>query len=159
MLNMFTKYLLIALSTILLVSCGSSDASTNDTPQLETTEVKAELSTLNVIMNEWEANPDPNYKRGKHIKPGDLKIILTNAGSLEHNFVLLNQSDYEDLPMVEDGSMVDISKLEIVGQVDTVQPGANGEVTLENIPAGTYAFICNTAGHYKSGMVGKVISR
>jgi plastocyanin len=120
---------------------------------------KAELSTLNVIMNEWDANPDPNYRKGKHIKPGDLKIILTNAGSLEHNLILLNQSDYDELPMVEDGSMVDLSKLDVVGEVNTVQPGSNGEILIENLPAGTYAFICNTAGHYKSGMVGKVISR
>jgi uncharacterized cupredoxin-like copper-binding protein len=159
MIDKFTKYLLVVLGTIVLISCGSTDDPNSDTPQLEVNETKAELSTLNVIMNEWEANPDPNYRKGKHIKPGDLKIILTNAGALEHNLVLLNQSDYEDLPMVEDGSIVDISKLEVVGQVATVQPGANGEVILEDIPSGTYAFICNTAGHYKSGMVGKVISR
>tara|TARA_B100001094_G_scaffold296154_2_gene318120 strand:+ start:163 stop:627 length:465 start_codon:yes stop_codon:yes gene_type:complete len=154
---MFTKYLITVLSALLLISCGSSADS--DTTAIEESVPKAELSTLNVIMNEWDANPDPNYRKGKHIKPGDLKIILTNAGSLEHNLILLNQSDYDELPMVEDGSMVDLSKLDVVGEVNTVQPGSNGEILIENLPAGTYAFICNTAGHYKSGMVGKVISR
>ena len=154
---MFTKYLITVFSALLLISCGSSADS--DTTVIKESVLKAELSTLNVIMNEWDANPDPNYRKGKHIKPGDLKIILTNAGSLEHNLILLNQSDYDELPMVEDGSMVDLSKLDVVGEVNTVQPGSNGEILIENLPAGTYAFICNTAGHYKSGMVGKVISR
>ena len=152
-----TKYFLIVFSAILVISCGSSEDS--ESSAVDVPASKSELSTLNVIMNEWDANPDPNYKKGKHIKPGDLKIILTNAGSLEHNLVLLNQSDYDELPMVEDGSMVDLLKLEVIGEVNTVQPGSNSELLIENLTAGTYAFICNTAGHYKSGMVGKVISR
>ena len=35
----------------------------------------------------------------------------------------------------------------------------NSIIVINDLPAGTYAFICNTAGHYEQGMVYKWIAR
>ena len=115
-------------------------------------------SKLGVIMNEWDVKPSPNYKMGKHIPPGDIEVTLTNAGQLEHNMYILNQSSYDDFAILDDGS-ADISGLEVLLEISTVQPGQSGTGKITDLPAGTYAFICNIPGHYSSGTVGKFIVR
>ena len=115
-------------------------------------------STLGVIMNEWDVKPTPNYKLGKHIKPGDLNITLTNAGQLEHNLFVLNQSSYDDFNLLDDGT-ADLSEIEVLLEIDNVMPGNNGTGSISNLEPGTYAFICNVPGHYASGTVGKFIVR
>ena len=116
-------------------------------------------STVTVTMNEWDVKVDPNYKMGKHIKPGELTLTLKNEGNLEHNLVLLNNNKHEDLELSADGSMADESKLDILGKIEGIQPGESGELVIADLPAGTYAFICNTPGHYDQGMVYKFIAR
>ncbi len=116
-------------------------------------------STVSVTMNEWDVKVDPNYKMGKHIKPGELTLTLKNEGNLEHNLVLLNNNKHEDLELSADGSMADESKLDILGKIEGIQPGESGELVIADLPAGTYAFICNTPGHYDQGMVYKFIAR
>ena len=115
-------------------------------------------SKLGVIMNEWDVKPSPNYKMGKHIPPGDIEVTLTNAGQLEHNMYVLNQSSFDDFAILDDGS-ADISGLEVLLEISTVQPGQSGTGKITDLPAGTYAFICNIPGHYASGTVGKFIVR
>ena len=115
-------------------------------------------SKLGVIMNEWDVKPSPNYKMGKHISPGDIEVTLTNAGQLEHNMYVLNQSSFDDFAILDDGS-ADISGLEVLLEISTVQPGQSGTGKITDLPAGTYAFICNIPGHYSSGTVGKFIVR
>ena len=116
-------------------------------------------STVTVTMNEWDVKVDPNYKMGKHIKPGELTLTLKNEGNLEHNLVLLNNNKHEDLELSADGSMADESKLDILGKIEGIQPGESVELVIADLPAGTYAFICNTPGHYDQGMVYKFIAR
>ena len=115
-------------------------------------------STLGVIMNEWDVKPSPNYKMGKHIPPGDIEVTLTNAGQLEHNMIVLNQSSYDDFPIADDGS-ADLTGIEVLLEISTTQPGQSGNGLLTDVPAGVYAFICNIPGHYSSGTVGKFIVR
>ena len=148
-------YLSILSTFVLLIACSGSSESTatneetNDVPK----------STVNVTMKEWEVNVDPNYKMGKHISPGELTLTLTNEGLQEHNLILLNDSKHEDLPLTSDESMVDESKLDILGVIASLQPGKSSELVVENLPAGTYALICNIPGHYAQEMVYKFIAR
>lgn len=116
-------------------------------------------SKVNVSMKEWGVDVDPNYKMGKHIKPGELTLTLKNEGNLEHNLVLLNNNKHEDLELSEDGSTADENQLDILGKIESIQPGETAELIINDLPAGTYAFICNTAGHYEQGMVYKFIAR
>ena len=137
--------------SLMIFACGGET-------ETVVTEEENVTSKLGVIMNEWDVKPSPNYKMGKHIPPGDIEVTLTNAGQLEHNMYVLNQSSYDDFAILDDGS-ADISGLEVLLEISTVQPGQSGTGKITDLPAGTYAFICNIPGHYSSGTVGKFIVR
>ena len=148
MKKLFAMSLLFA--TMIFACGGESETVVTDEGKV--------TSTLGVIMNEWDVKPTPNYKMGKHIPPGDINITLTNAGQLEHNMIVLNQSSYDDFPIADDGS-ADLTGIEILLEISTTQPGQSGNGLLTDVPAGVYAFICNIPGHYSSGTVGKFIVR
>ena len=137
--------------SLMIFACGGET-------ETVVTEEGGVTSKLGVIMNEWDVKPSPNYKMGKHIPPGDIEVTLTNAGQLEHNMYVLNQSSFDDFAILDDGS-ADISGLEVLLEISTVQPGQSGTGKITDLPAGTYAFICNIPGHYSSGTVGKFIVR
>jgi len=145
----------VSLMALFLIACSSSTEEEVVTEQV----VEVNKSTVNVTMSEWDVNVDPNYKMGKHIKPGELTLILTNEGMLEHNLVLLNNNKHEELEMSADGTMADESKLDILGVIEGLKPGETGQLVIDDLPAGTYAFICNTPGHYSEEMVYKIIAR
>ena len=145
----------VSLMALFLIACSSSTEEEVVTEQV----VEVNKSSVNVTMSEWDVNVDPNYKMGKHIKPGELTLILTNEGMLEHNLVLLNNNKHEELEMSADGTMADESKLDILGVIEGLKPGETGQLVIDDLPAGTYAFICNTPGHYSEEMVYKIIAR
>jgi len=146
--KLFTMSILFSL---LIFACGGET-------ETEVADDGKVTSTLGVIMNEWDVKPSPNYKMGKHIPPGDIEVTLTNAGQLEHNMIVLNQSSYDDFPIADDGS-ADLTGIEVLLEISTTQPGQSGNGLLTDVPAGVYAFICNIPGHYSSGTVGKFIVR
>ena len=149
---------LLYLSIISVIAFGCSSTTEGETVVTDEGQ-SITKSTVTVTMNEWDVKVDPNYKMGKHIKPGELTLTLKNEGNLEHNLVLLNNNKHEDLELSADGSMADESKLDILGKIEGIQPGESGELVIADLPAGTYAFICNTPGHYDQGMVYKFIAR
>ena len=149
---------LLYLSIISIIAFGCSSTTEGETVVSDEGQTITK-STVSVTMNEWDVKVDPNYKMGKHIKPGELTLTLKNEGNLEHNLVLLNNNKHEDLELSADGSMADESKLDILGKIEGFQPGKSGELVIADLPAGTYAFICNTPGHYDQGMVYKFIAR
>ena len=149
---------LLYLSIISIIAFGCSSTTEGETVVSDEGQ-SITKSTVSVTMNEWDVKVDPNYKMGKHIKPGELTLTLKNEGNLEHNLVLLNNNKHEDLELSADGSMADESKLDILGKSEGIQPGESGELVIADLPAGTYAFICNTPGHYDQGMVYKFIAR
>ena len=149
---------LLYLSIISVIAFGCSSSTEGETVVTDEGQ-SITKSTVTVTMNEWDVKVDPNYKMGKHIKPGELTLTLKNEGNLEHNLVLLNNNKHEDLELSADGSMADESKLDILGKIEGIQPGESGELVIADLPAGTYAFICNTPGHYDQGMVYKFIAR
>ena len=149
---------LLYLSIISIIAFGCSSTTEGETVVIDEGQTITK-STVSVTMNEWDVKVDPNYKMGKHIKPGELTLTLKNEGNLEHNLVLLNNNKHEDLELSADGSMADESKLDILGKIEGIQPGESGELVIADLPAGTYAFICNTPGHYDQGMVYKFIAR
>ena len=146
--------LFLTIMMVALFACSSTESEVVIEEGVEVVK-----STVNVTMAEWDVNVDPNYKMGKHISPGELTLNLTNEGMLEHNLVLLNNNKHEDLELTEDGTMADESKLDILGKIEGLKPGESGQIVISDLPAGTYAFICNTPGHYTEGMVYKFISR
>ena len=128
----------------------ATTAPTDNTTMSSITDAVSEVS---ILMSEWDVSVDSTSS----IKEGKIKLTLVNNGNLEHNMVLLNSDNYENLELTDDSSMADESKLDILGKISGLQPGESGELLLEDIGAGTYAFICNTPGHYQLGMVNKII--
>ena len=153
------KKILLSISSILIISIMACSSSTKGETVVQNNDIEITKSNVNVSMKEWDVNVDPNYKIGKHIKPGQVTLTLVNEGMLEHNLVLLNNAIHEDLELTSEATMADESKLDILGKIEGLEPGETGELVIEDLPAGTYAFICNTAGHYSEGMVYKFISR
>ena len=128
----------------------ATTAPTDNTTMSSMTDAVSEVS---ILMSEWDVSVDSTSS----IKEGKIKLTLVNNGNLEHNMVLLNSDNYENLELTDDSSMADESKLDILGKISGLQPGESGELLLEDIGPGTYAFICNTPGHYQLGMVNKII--
>lgn len=76
-------------------------------------------------------------------------FVVTNAGSVEHEFVLGDeaaQAAYEQ-GMVESGGMTHDMAMSI-----GVKPGATKELTVTFDEAGTILAGCHVAGHYAGGM-------
>ena len=122
------SFSLLAIFLISVTAC-SSNSETVVTEDGST----VTASTVNVYMNEWEVKVDPNYKMGKHIKPGKLTLTLSNEGALEHNLILLNNNKHEDLALTTDGTMVDESKLDILSRIDTIQPAGTGQLVVDDL--------------------------
>ncbi len=127
----------------------ATTAPTDNTTMSPKTE---ELSEAKITMSEWDV-----MVAEESLKEGKIKLTLINNGNLEHNLVLINNDNYENLELTDDSSMADETKLDILGKISGLQPGESGELMLENVNPGTYAFICNTPGHYQLGMVNKII--
>ena len=149
----------IACLSIIIIFAFACSSSTEGETVVTNEGAATTKSKVDVSMKEWDVDVSPNYKMGKHIKPGELTLTLKNEGNLEHNLVLLNNNQHEDLALSEDGSMADESLLDVLGKIEVIQPGETAELIINDLPAGTYAFICNTAGHYEQGMVYKFIAR
>jgi uncharacterized cupredoxin-like copper-binding protein len=71
------------------------------------------------------------------VKPGKVTFFLVNTGSVSHDMVVMSA----------DGS-------KSLGRSELIQPGDSGVLTVDNLSAGTYKFICDQPGHETLGMKG-----
>lgn len=90
--------------------------------------------TINVTATEFQFAP--NEFTGKVGEKITFKV--TNKGTVDHNFVILNA----------DGSQ-ELAKMEI-------KVGATNSLEFTPTAAGTYQIDCNLPGHKEAGMVGKL---
>ena len=85
-----------------------------------------------VTMTDYKFTPaDINVKSGK------VTLFLVNGGAVSHDMVLMSS----------DGS-------KSLGRSELIQPGDSGALTVDNLPAGSYRFICDQPGHEAQGMKG-----
>lgn len=89
----------------------------------------------------------------KSVQAGDVTLEVTNASkdTIHEMVVVPITSESEPLPFNPDENAVDEDAASAIGEVPELDPGASGSVTLR-LAAGTYALICNVAGHYGAGM-------
>jgi uncharacterized cupredoxin-like copper-binding protein len=64
-------------------------------------------------------------------------LFLVNTGTVSHDMVVMTS---------------DASKT--MGRSELIQPGDSGVLTVDNLPAGSYHFICDQPGHETLGMKG-----
>ena len=68
-------------------------------------------------------------------KAGEVDITLKNDAPVPHNIAV-------------EGTDAGVS--------DTVQDGGTAELTIANLPAGTYEYYCEVPGHRQAGMIGSL---
>ena len=150
----------------LLVGCGGDDDDTSSTAAAES---EATEESDEATEEEGSAETSAPAGGGKtvkiemgefYFKPADVQAgagVLTidapNVGDEPHELVVAKtDDDPADLPTASDGS-VEEDSLDVVGEVEEVEAGADGTVTLDLQP-GDYAMFCNLPGHTASGMYG-----
>jgi hypothetical protein len=83
---------------------------------------------------------------------GLVTLNVANTGPTTHEFVIVRTDLPDDgLPIGGDGLRVDEDGLEPVDEIDGIEDGASGQVTVRLEP-GHYVFFCNFEGHYLAGM-------
>ena len=132
-------------------------------------------TTLHVFL--WDAGADMDMVDGHKIGDGanrldDTMGIAVNANEVpagavtfqalntsadtEHEMVVSRLSGPDGtLPFKADISRVDESAIGSEGEVEELEPGNSGQLTV-NLEPGTYVLYCNIPGHYAAGMWMKI---
>lgn len=94
------------------------------------------------------------------VTEGGVEFTVTNAGAFPHQFVVIRTNLAPDaLPTTAEGG-VDESQVDVVGRIDTFDPGTTRLVKLD-MPKANYVLICNiisapadgdVISHYANGM-------
>jgi uncharacterized cupredoxin-like copper-binding protein len=83
---------------------------------------------------------------------GLVTLNVSNRGPTTHEFVIVRTDlPDESLPIGIDGLSVDEDGLEPVDEIEGIEDGTSGQVTVRLEP-GRYVFFCNFEGHYLAGM-------
>lgn len=83
---------------------------------------------------------------------GPVTFDITNGGATVHEFEVLRTDTGADALPVDSGVVqTSADGIEIVDEVEEIAPGTGASLSVE-LPAGTYAVICNVSGHYEQGM-------
>ena len=93
----------------------------------------------------------------KQVKAGNVTFNVTNTSqTLVHEFVVVRaDKPIETLPYNEHEKEVDESALGVANEIDDLEPGKSGMLTVKLEP-GSYILLCNKAGHFKLGMVNRI---
>jgi uncharacterized cupredoxin-like copper-binding protein len=126
---------LLAVVTV-LAACGGDDEEGGGGGA---TTVDVALGTAD---NEYELTPDP-----AEAPAGSITFAMTNAGELEHEFIVIKTDKGAANLGTESG------EADETGAIDELEleAGDSGELTLD-LEAGPYALICNIEDHYAKGM-------
>ncbi len=157
---------------VIALGCGSDNETSTAAPTAESGEGEADAEsgeaadegsaattpaaggeTVKVEMGEFYYKPDAVTANA-----GAVTIDAPNVGNAPHELVLAKTDlDPAKLPIGSDGG-VDEAALDVPGEVEEVEGGAEGTATLDLAP-GKYVMFCNLPGHYKSGMYGSFVVR
>ena len=110
-------------------------------------------TTVAVTLQEYAVLPDSDSAPA-----GEITFDPENTGTEEHEFVVVRTDLAPDaLPTTEEGIVDEEGEgIEIVDEVEALQPGDSGSVTVD-ADAGSYVLICNVLdeegdAHYALGM-------
>lgn len=105
----------------------------------------AETGTVEVELSEWAVTVDP-----ASAPAGEVSINGKNGGSVAHRLLVIRSDQAPDALPVADGQ-VDVSQVDVVGEIPTFPPGWQRPLTVQ-LEAGSYVLICNIPEHYEQGM-------
>jgi uncharacterized cupredoxin-like copper-binding protein len=134
-----------------IVACGGGGPSNKSNAPV--------TSTVTVSLKEWSVEAS-----AQQVKPGTVTFVVSNAGTMPHDFVVI-KSDLppEQLPVDADGRVIE-SKVNTLGRIDAFAAGSTQSLSLDLTP-GKYLLICNVVdasgskpvSHYRNGMVASLL--
>ena len=125
----------IAVLALFGAACSSDDGS-----QSGGDEISATLTDFAIDLGETSAPAGP------------VTFDITNGGATVHEFEVLRTDTGADALPVDSGVVqTSADGIEIVDEVEEIAPGTSAGLSVA-LQAGTYAVICNVAGHYEQGM-------
>lgn len=125
-------------SAVSLVGCGSDSETKSAKPKSP----KAD-ATLQIEVGEMYIKP-----ASASFPAGNIKLEVTNKGSIVHEVVALRTDTPFDKLEVKDNR---VSEADSVGEVGDIDGGVTKSKVLKLAP-GTYVLVCNIPGHYAAGM-------
>jgi uncharacterized cupredoxin-like copper-binding protein len=91
------------------------------------------------------------------VKPGRITLLAENQSkTLIHEVLVTRVAGAGELPFDAKTNRVIEKRVHSLGEISDLAPGKTGKLTL-NLKPGTYMLFCNQPGHYKDGMVAKLI--
>jgi uncharacterized cupredoxin-like copper-binding protein len=128
---------LIALGAVaLMVAAGACSGDDAD---------PAADDAVGVTLQDFTVTLDPAT-----IPAGEVTFDASNQGAEIHEFeIVKTDTPAGDFEVTDD--VADFGDGEIVDEVEDIAPGTGANLTV-NLPAGTYAVVCNLPGHYGQGM-------
>ena len=139
--------LIIALANLVAVAVKLDGTSTNTVSVAAPVVTKAPAAAAApahasaVRLAEFTIAPKPSA-----VAKGAVTFNVTNAGKIEHEFVVLKTS--KPAADLLKGARAD--EAGNVGEIGSIKPGQTKALKL-NLAGGHYALICNLPGHYSAG--------
>ena len=99
-------------------------------------------NVVSVTLSEWKLVPGQIT-----VRPGRVSFIVRNAGTMDHEFLVLRSERHHHSLRVTGGKAVETGRL---GEIPVIPSGASKRITLR-VPAGRYVLLCNMLGHYQAG--------
>ena len=91
------------------------------------------------------------------LKPGRVTLLAKNESkTLVHEVLVARDDGAKALPFDAGHDRVIESRVRRLGEIADLAPGKTGKLTL-NLKPGSYLLFCNQPGHYKDGMVVKLV--
>ncbi len=138
---------LIALAAVAVIVASASVVLFKSYPQ--------SIQDIRVTLNEWNVTPQVAVsKRGK------VNFVVTNEGTVPHEFVIFKTDLALDALPTSNGGEVEEDKLDHIDELDVFAAGRTESLTVDLAP-GKYVFICNiiesqagqaALSHYQKGM-------
>ena len=142
----------VLLATVGLSACGSSSTSTTSTAASTaasttstTTAAANGASTVPVTLSEFKIVATP-----PSAPAGTVTFDVTNSGNVKHQLTLIKTNKPANTALAKQNPDDDIAGAK--GEISSIAPGATKKLTIKNLAAGHYVFVCALPGHYQSGM-------
>jgi uncharacterized cupredoxin-like copper-binding protein len=145
---MTTKWLGAASCALLLAFTGAATAA-------------APAQSLGIALQDSTVDPSIAHMRivldHDALRPGRVTLHADNQSkSLVHEVVIARDDGGKALPFDGKRDRVVESRVRRLGEISNLGPGKAGTLTVDLKP-GTYMLFCNEPGHYKDGMLAKLV--